>query len=81
MILIMNRLEWASGKKKTMNFMKNIAVFRRDFNHSILFRCNSTMQLAESSKECYPEEDGSLSGSMISLAHSNSSTSFPYIAK
>lgn len=42
---------------------------------------NSTLQLAESAKECYPDEDGSLSGSMISLAHSNSSTSFPYIAK
>lgn len=39
------------------------------------------MALAESSKECYPDEEGSLSGSMISLAHSNSSTSFPYIAE
>lgn len=38
------------------------------------------MALAEASKESYPEEEGSLSGSMISLAHSNSSTSFPYIA-
>lgn len=40
----------------------------------------SSLALAESSKECYPDEEGSLSGSMISLAHSNSSTSFPYIA-
>ncbi|KAH8420664.1 hypothetical protein KR222_010392 [Zaprionus bogoriensis] len=37
----------------------------------------STLSLAEVSRETYPDEEGSLSGSMISLAHSNSSTSFP----
>ncbi|XP_063696717.1 serine/threonine-protein kinase Tao [Culicoides brevitarsis] len=37
----------------------------------------SALALAEASKETYPDEDGSLSGSMLSLAHSNSSTSFP----
>lgn len=37
----------------------------------------SALALAEASKETYPDEEGSLSGSMISLAHSNSSTSFP----
>lgn len=37
----------------------------------------STLSLAEVSRENYPDEEGSLSGSMISLAHSNSSTSFP----
>lgn len=42
----------------------------------IEFFC-SALALAEASKETYPEEEGSLSGSMLSLAHSNSSTSFP----
>lgn len=37
----------------------------------------SAIALAEASKETYPDEEGSLSGSMLSLAHSNSSTSFP----
>jgi thousand and one amino acid protein kinase len=37
---------------------------------------NSVLELAEASKETYPDEEGSLSGSMLSLAHSNSSTSF-----
>lgn len=37
----------------------------------------SALALAEASKETYPDEEGSLSGSMLSLAHSNSSTSFP----
>ncbi|KAH8273231.1 hypothetical protein KR026_008043 [Drosophila bipectinata] len=37
----------------------------------------STLSLIEVSREAYPDEEGSLSGSMISLAHSNSSTSFP----
>lgn len=38
----------------------------------------SQLALAEASKETYPEEmEGSLSGSMLSLANSNSSTSFP----
>lgn len=37
----------------------------------------STLSLTEVSRETYPDEEGSLSGSMISLAHSNSSTSFP----
>jgi thousand and one amino acid protein kinase len=37
----------------------------------------SALALAEASQETYPEEEGSLSGSMLSLAHSNSSTSFP----
>lgn len=36
----------------------------------------SALALAEASQETYPEEEGSLSGSMLSLAHSNSSTSF-----
>uniref|UniRef100_U5EU25 non-specific serine/threonine protein kinase n=1 Tax=Corethrella appendiculata TaxID=1370023 RepID=U5EU25_9DIPT len=36
----------------------------------------SALALAEASKETYPDEE-SLSGSMLSLAHSNSSTSFP----
>ncbi|XP_037723875.1 serine/threonine-protein kinase Tao isoform X1 [Drosophila subpulchrella] len=37
----------------------------------------STLSLIEVSREAYADEEGSLSGSMISLAHSNSSTSFP----
>ncbi|XP_068152575.1 LOW QUALITY PROTEIN: serine/threonine-protein kinase Tao [Drosophila tropicalis] len=37
----------------------------------------SALSLTEVSREAYPDEEGSLSGSMISLAHSNSSTSFP----
>ncbi|XP_037950838.1 serine/threonine-protein kinase Tao isoform X2 [Teleopsis dalmanni] len=37
----------------------------------------SELSLNEVSRETYPDEEGSLSGSMISLAHSNSSTSFP----
>lgn len=37
----------------------------------------SALDLAEASKETYPDEEGSLSGSMVSLAHSNSSTSVP----
>lgn len=37
----------------------------------------SALALQEASQETYPEEEGSLSGSMLSLAHSNSSTSFP----
>lgn len=37
----------------------------------------SPLALAEASREPYPDEEGSLSGSMLSLAHSNSSTSFP----
>ncbi|XP_016976935.1 serine/threonine-protein kinase Tao isoform X1 [Drosophila rhopaloa] len=37
----------------------------------------STLSLVEVSREAYADEEGSLSGSMISLAHSNSSTSFP----
>ncbi|TMW51704.1 hypothetical protein DOY81_003196 [Sarcophaga bullata] len=37
----------------------------------------SALAIAEGSRETYPDEEGSLSGSMISLAHSNSSTSFP----
>ncbi|XP_020717402.1 serine/threonine-protein kinase Tao isoform X2 [Ceratitis capitata] len=37
----------------------------------------SALLLSEVSRETYPDEEGSLSGSMISLAHSNSSTSFP----
>ncbi|XP_044594241.1 serine/threonine-protein kinase Tao isoform X4 [Cotesia glomerata] len=36
----------------------------------------SALAIAEASKESYPDDD-SLSGSMLSLAHSNSSTSFP----
>lgn len=42
--------------------------------NKILF---SALALQEASQENYPEEEGSLSGSMLSLAHSNSSTSFP----
>ncbi|SPP89787.1 serine/threonine-protein kinase Tao isoform X1 [Drosophila guanche] len=37
----------------------------------------SSLSLAEVSREAYPDDEASLSGSMISLAHSNSSTSFP----
>lgn len=37
----------------------------------------SALSINEVSRETYPDEEGSLSGSMISLAHSNSSTSFP----
>lgn len=37
----------------------------------------STLAIAEASKESYPDDEQSLSGSMLSLAHSNSSTSFP----
>ncbi|XP_020803363.1 serine/threonine-protein kinase Tao isoform X1 [Drosophila serrata] len=37
----------------------------------------STSSLSEVSREAYPDEEGSLSGSMNSLPHSNSSTSFP----
>lgn len=37
----------------------------------------SQLALTEASQENYPEEEGSLSGSMLSLANSNSSTSFP----
>ncbi|KAJ8668298.1 hypothetical protein QAD02_009961 [Eretmocerus hayati] len=36
----------------------------------------SALAIAEASKESYPDDE-SLSGSMLSLAHSNSSTSFP----
>ncbi len=36
----------------------------------------SAMAIAEASKEAYPDEE-SLSGSVLSLAHSNSSCSFP----
>ena len=44
---------------------------------SNFFLIFSALALAEASQETYPEEEGSLSGSMLSLAHSNSSTSFP----
>ncbi|GBP27002.1 hypothetical protein EVAR_11235_1 [Eumeta japonica] len=37
----------------------------------------SAMAIAEASKEGYGDEEQSLSGSMLSLAHSNSSASFP----
>ncbi|XP_017145959.1 serine/threonine-protein kinase Tao isoform X1 [Drosophila miranda] len=37
----------------------------------------SSLSLTEVSREAYPDDEASLSGSMISLAHSNSSTSFP----
>ncbi|CRL08117.1 CLUMA_CG020882, isoform A [Clunio marinus] len=37
----------------------------------------SALSLAEASQETYPDEEGSLNGSMLSLAHSNSSASFP----
>lgn len=37
----------------------------------------SALAIAENSKEVYPDEEQSLSGSMLSLAHSNSSASFP----
>ncbi|XP_013167725.1 PREDICTED: serine/threonine-protein kinase TAO3-like isoform X1 [Papilio xuthus] len=37
----------------------------------------SAMAIAEGSREGYGEEEQSLSGSMLSLAHSNSSASFP----
>ncbi|XP_022902871.1 serine/threonine-protein kinase Tao [Onthophagus taurus] len=37
----------------------------------------SALAIAEGTREKYDEDDRSLSGSMLSLAHSNSSTSFP----
>lgn len=37
----------------------------------------SALAIAEASRESYPDDEQSLSGSMLSLAHSNSSTSFP----
>ncbi|KAI4455074.1 serine/threonine-protein kinase tao1-like protein [Holotrichia oblita] len=37
----------------------------------------SALAIAEATRETYLEDDRSLSGSMLSLAHSNSSTSFP----
>ncbi|XP_026688606.1 serine/threonine-protein kinase Tao-like [Diaphorina citri] len=37
----------------------------------------SALAIAEASKESYPDMDGSLSGSMLSLNHSNSCNSFP----
>lgn len=37
----------------------------------------SVLAIAEATHENYHDDDGSLSGSMLSLAHSNSSTSFP----
>lgn len=47
-------------------------------NHNfLLFFAISSLALAEASKESYPDEEASLSGSILSLAHSNSSTSFP----
>lgn len=36
----------------------------------------SALAIAEASKESYPDDE-SLSGSVLSLAHSNSSASFP----
>lgn len=38
---------------------------------------NSVLAIAEASRESYPDDEQSLSGSLLSLAHSNSSTSFP----
>ncbi|XP_055388518.1 serine/threonine-protein kinase Tao isoform X3 [Condylostylus longicornis] len=38
----------------------------------------SSLEISEESKEPFPDLTGSLSGSMISLAHSQSSTGFPY---
>lgn len=43
----------------------------------IFYLDHSALALAEATKETYPDEEASLSGSMLSLAHSNSSTSFP----
>lgn len=64
------RYVFLSFQKVEANTLQNT-----NYNHS---HCSS-LALAESSKECYPDDERSLSGSMISLAHSNSSTSFPYI--
>lgn len=46
-------------------------------NQKIFCLYYSALALAEATKETYPDEEASLSGSMLSLAHSNSSTSFP----
>ena len=40
------------------------------------FHVRSNLAIAEASKETYPDEE-SLSGSVLSLAQSNSSCSFP----
>lgn len=50
---------------------------KKRFNFTTNKKFYSALALAEASKETYPDEEGSLSGSMISLAHSSSSTSFP----
>lgn len=55
---------------------RNLKLFPH-FKLSSNFNFSSALALAEASQETYPEEEGSLSGSMLSLAHSNSSTSFP----
>lgn len=44
-------------------------------SYLFIFSC-SALAIAEASKESYQDED-SVCGSMLSLAHSNSSTSFP----
>lgn len=84
---MMNRIEWVSRKFEAQANRLSIQVFSLQmnkinfnfffFSFSLCSCAFSPMQLAEASKETYPDEEGSLSGSMISLAHSNSSTSFP----
>lgn len=62
-----------------MNYYKNVSsnnCVEMDTYLLVLY-IFSALAIAEGSREAYPDEEGSLSGSMISLAHSNSSTSFP----
>lgn len=68
-----SQFAWVSGKFTPLILLNldKIVIFW------LRFICDSALALAEASKETYPDEEGSLSGSMTSLAHSNSSTSFP----
>lgn len=64
----------ADGLQVPCNRIRNL---RKALIQIFFFVLYSALALAEASKETYPDEEGSLSGSMLSLAHSNSSTSFP----
>lgn len=57
-------------KNRFKNLKKNIVDIYIFSNYC------SALAIAEASKESYPDDE-SLSGSMLSLDHSNSSTSFP----
>lgn len=60
---------------KYKNRFKNLKKKYCRYIHIFSNYC-SALAIAEASKESYPDDE-SLSGSMLSLAHSNSSTSFP----